>query len=96
MGKVFTFKNVVWKDPVSAGWYFIDLDDVLSHKIKELPDKKVSKLGLLKAVATIGSTSWETTLFPTKKGNYVMSIVKNIRRKERIEDKDMLEVKIEI
>lgn len=96
MSKTFTFKNRVWRDPKAMGWYFVDLDDSLSQKIKKLSDKSVSKYGLVKSLATIGGTSWKTTLFPTKKGNYVMSIIKSVRQKEKIEDKDMLEVKIEI
>lgn len=96
MSKTFTFKNKVWKDPVSSGWFFVDIDNIVSRKIKELPDKNVSKLGLVKAVATIGNTSWKTTLFPTKQGNYVISVIKTVRKKEKIEDRDIMEVKIEI
>jgi len=96
MAKVFTFKNKVWKDPASSGCYFIDLDNALSQKIKEYPDKKANKFGLVRATATVGNTTWKTTLFPTKRGNYVMSIVKRVRQKEKIEDKDMLQVKIEL
>jgi len=96
MSRVFTFRNKVWKDPKAEGWYFISLNNTLSWKIRGLPDKKESKLGLVKAIAIVGETSWATTLFPTKKGNYVMSIIRNVRQKEKIEDKDILTVKIEI
>ena len=96
MNKIFTFKSKVWRDPKAMGWYFVDLDNLLSQKIKKMPDKSVNKHGLVKALATVGNTTWKTTLFPTKKGNYVMSIIKKIRQKEKIEDKDSLKIKIEI
>lgn len=96
MNRVFTFRNKVRKDPKAQGWYFIRLNNMLSRKIKGLPDKKESKLGLVRAIATVGETSWATTLFPTKKGNYVMSIIRNVCQKEKIEDRDILIVKIEI
>ncbi len=38
--------------------------------------------------ATLGKTSWKTTLFPTKEGPYLISIKADVRTKEGIREGD--------
>jgi len=90
---MYEFKGKVWKDP-AANWYFVSLDQKLTDEIKANPNSKTNEYGLIKAEATVGKTSWKTTLFPTKNGNLVFAIKADIRKKENIQDGDTLNIKI--
>lgn len=91
MKHVYTFSGKVWKDP-KANWYFISLDKKLSEKIKE--HSEANKYGLIKVEAAVGKTTWDSTLFPTKQGNYVFAVTSVIRKKEKIEDGDIVDFRI--
>lgn len=95
MNKVYSCKGRVWKDP-KANWYFVGLDKKLSKKIKAEVDTKANKYGLIKVKIATGKTIWDSTLFPTKNGDYVFAIKSTVRKKEKIEDGDELNFKIEL
>lgn len=93
MSKNFAFTGKVWKYEGPAGWYFVYVDEKVSEEIRQISSgvKKVG-FGFIPVHATIGETSWKTTLFPTKEGPYLVAIKAGIRKKERVGEGD--EVKI--
>ncbi len=95
MNKVYSLKGKVWKDP-KANWYFVSLDKKLSEKIKAEAGTKANKYGLIKVKVSTGKTTWDSTLFPTKNCDYVFAIKSTVRKKEKIEDGDELNFKIEL
>ncbi len=94
-GMAYEFKGKIWKDP-KANWYFVSLSQKLSDEIKENADAKKNKYGLLKVRVTAGNTAWDSTLFPTKNGNYVFAVKSAARKKEKIEDGTTLDFRIEL
>ena len=61
--------------------------------------KKISAGGVhtLPVIVTIGKTSWKTSIFPDKKSaTYLLPLKAEIRKKENIKDKDVVDFKIEI
>lgn len=89
------FKSKVWQYPGMSGWYFVNLPEVESEKIKE--NKKISKRGWgsVKVKVSIGKTSWESSIFPDKKsGTYLLPLKKEVRNKEGIQDADFVSVQI--
>lgn len=80
MKKEFKIKAEVWLYPGLSGWHFVTLDKALSAKIRQ-----TYKTGFVKVVATIGKTSWNTSLFPHKQSKaYLLCIKNDIRKKESI------------
>lgn len=96
MSQTYQFTGCVWKDPTPSGWFFVKTDKKLSERIKRQLKLNVSKLGLVKATATVGQTTWKTTLFPTKAGHYVFAIKLVVRQKEKIKDKDVLKFRLSL
>jgi hypothetical protein len=66
-----------------TSWYFVSLDKKLSLEIKEGAKKKVG-FSFVPVEVTLGSTTWRTTLFPTKQGSYLLAIKKMVRQKEDV------------
>lgn len=91
----YEFDGKVWKDP-AANWYFVSLDKKLFREIKQNPDAKVNRYGLVKIKATVGNTTWDSTLFPSKYGNYVFAIKSVVRKKEKIEKESTLHFTINL
>lgn len=90
--KKFKIKAQVWLYPGLGGWHFITLDKKLS---KEIHGKY--KTGFVKVIATVGKTSWNTSLFPHKQSQaYLLCIKAQIRKKEGIFAGDEIRVTVQV
>lgn len=83
MDPTFKFKSGVWLWQGKAAWHFITLPVELSARIKsfDIPRKG---FGSMPVQATIGKTTWKTSIFPEKKGTYILPLKADVRKKEGI------------
>ena len=89
----FSFQGKVWRWPGYGGWHFVTLPKDTSKKIKAL--KKSYGAGFVKTKVTLGKSSWDTALFQHKESDsYLLSIKKNIRKKESIFEDDNIKITI--
>ncbi len=91
--KSYVFTGKVWKYEGPAGWYFVYVSDRVSVAIKHAKQRTVG-FGFVPVIAQIGKTAWETTVFPTKEGPYLVAIKSPVRKKESIAVGDMVRVRI--
>lgn len=97
MKEVFVITSKVWKYTGPAGWYFVYVDNKASERIKKLSQgKKKVGFGFIPIRATVGDTSWETTLFPTKEGPYLIALKAAVRKKEGIDEGDQIRLSLSI
>jgi hypothetical protein len=96
MGPEFKFKSKVWLWPGKAAWHFITIPLDLSKTVKAFDDMPRRGFGSLPVEVTIGSTSWKTSIFPEKKGTYVLPLKSAVRKKEGIEEGDTITLKVEL
>lgn len=95
MKKLFKIKSEVWIWPGLGGWHFVSLDRKLNPEIEKNTKKYGS--GFRKIRVTVGKTTWDTALFPYKKEKvYLISIKKDVRKKEGIQAGDMVTVKFKL
>jgi len=90
----FEFKSKVWLWNEGKGsWHFATVPLELSKHIKgfSMPRKG---FGSIPVIVTVGKTKWKTSIFPEKKGTYVLPIKKEVRNKEKISANDNIEVTI--
>lgn len=81
---------------VKGAWFFVNINKTLSKKIKsEKQIPKAKGFGSIRVRVTIGQTTWPTSVFPTKEGMYVLPIKASVRKKEGINDGDMVSVMFE-
>ena len=79
----FEFTAPLWLYPgEGAAWYFVTLPYDVSDEIDELvPDK--AGFGSVKVQVTVGSTSWQTSVFPDKQAaSFVLPVKKAVRQSE--------------
>ncbi len=95
MPKTFEIEGKVWKYEGPAGWYFIHVDKAVSAEIFRLTKgKKKVGFGFIPVSAALGSSEWETAIFPSKGHEYLLAIKGSIRKKEGVVLNDIIQVKL--
>ena len=86
--KRISFKAKLWKYPGMSGWHFVHVPEKESRTLKALPKAKKRGFNSIRIKARIGKTSWNTSLFPSKEGPYLLAIKADVRKKEGVADGD--------
>jgi hypothetical protein len=90
-----TFTAPLWQHPAQRGWYFVSLPVELSNEIRENLKWQEEGWGRLKTSAKIGNSEWKTAIwFDTKHHTYLLPIKTEIRRKEKIDLNQIIELLI--
>lgn len=90
--KTYTLTSEVTLYPGMGGWHFGHLDKKISTEIKDSQKNIVRRgFGSVKVQITIGKTTWNTSIFPSKKTEtYLFPIKKSVRRDETIFSGDII------
>lgn len=95
----YTFKGEVWvwkSEDAPASWRFVTLPKDVSAAIRTLVPQR-GGFGSLRVNATIGKTTWTTSLFPSRQqGAFLLPLKAEVRRKEKLADGDVAKVAVEI
>jgi len=96
----FSFTGKCWIWQGKGAWYFISLPEDKSEEIKFFDENLHEKRrgwGAVRVLVTIGSTTWETSIFPASKlGAYILPVKAEVRKKEKIVSGDDVVVKLKI
>lgn len=82
-----TFSGEVWQwdARTSDGWFFVSLPDELADQIDAEYGHRAAGFGSLRVEVAIGTSRWQTSIFPdSKRRTYVLPIKKAVRTKEGI------------
>lgn len=91
--KTFEVKGKIWRYPGTGGWYCLYVPLDLSKRLRDtVRAKKKTGVAFARIKATIGKTSWNTILFPTKDGPYLLAIKADVRHKEGIAEGDLVKI----
>ena len=91
------FEDELWETEGMGSWVFAGLPQGVSAEIRESPRPPAPGFGSIRVRATLGDTSWETSIFyDTKRAQYLLSVKKPVRRAEDAEvgDRVLLEVEL--
>lgn len=97
----FDFQAECWLwQAKKAAWHFVTLPIEQSQEIKffhEGQSLKKRGWGAVKVKATVGVTSWETSIFPSKAFDaYILPIKATVRKHENIEINQVINVHLAI
>jgi Domain of unknown function (DUF1905) len=83
----YTFRSKVVVYAGLGAWRFISLPPQEGKEVKEKYGAHAKGWGSLKVSATIGKTTWETSIFPDKKSaSYLLPLKASVRKAEGIQD----------
>ncbi|WP_265523453.1 DUF1905 domain-containing protein [Oerskovia flava] len=82
-----------WRGP--APFYFVTVPPDESARLHDVASSVTYGWGMIPVVARIGSTEWETSLFP-RDDLYVVPLKARVRRSEQIDDGDTVTVRLTV
>lgn len=87
MAKPYVFTAEVRLFPQAGGWYYVAVPQEYTDELKPLAER-----GLVAVKATVGSSSWQTSLLPMGDGSQFLALPAKVRQKEQIAIGDVIEV----
>jgi len=90
------FSAALWRWEAQEAWFFVTVPADESARIRERP-RPPRGFGSVRVRATIGATTWQTSVFPdSARGAYVLPVKKAVRRAEGLEEGDRAAVVLEV
>ena len=91
------FEGDVWVHTGDAAWHFVTLPEEVADEIRARFDGAHRPFGSLPVEATIGATTWRTSLFAdTRSGSYLLPVKADVRARERIAAGDRAAVRLRV
>jgi hypothetical protein len=91
----YRFRARLWLHTGQAAWHFVTLPHDVSDEIDELTARNRRGFGSVRVIATIGATTWSTSVFPdTKATSYVLPVKKSVRETEGLVADDVVDVTV--
>ena len=93
----YTFDAVVWEHSGAGAWHFVDLPEDDADDIEEFFGATAAGFGSIRVEVTIGSSTWQTSIFPdSKRKTYVLPVKKPVRRAEGLVDGSVATVELRV
>lgn len=81
----------------SGSWYFVSLPTTASAEVRAATDGTRRGFGSVRVRATVGGTSWDTSIFPdSKNGSYVLPVKKAVRLAEGLEEGEPVDMLLRV
>ena len=86
----------VWLHSGDAGWHFLTLPDEVADELSARFAERHRPFGSLPVKATLGGSTWATSLFTDRRrGSYVLPLKAQVRARERVEAGQLVTVTLE-
>ena len=97
MSAQFRFKDKLWRYSGEAAWHFVTLPKTIAGELRALTTGMRNAFGTVRVIATIGKTTWRTSVFAdTKAGSFLLPVKADVRKCEKISHGDSVNVTLEI
>lgn len=95
---VVTFDAELWLWDARRGdaWTFVSLPAEPAELIRDIAVGPRRGFGSLRVRASVGATTWRTSIFPDSTRGYVLPVKRAVRRAEAIEPGDTATVTVEL
>lgn len=91
----YRFTTELWEYPGDAAWHFVTLPEDAADEITVVTEGLRRGFGSVRVEATIGPSTWKTSIFPDKRsGSFMLPVKKLVRSAAEIEAGDDVEVRL--
>ncbi|MBN8219939.1 MAG: DUF1905 domain-containing protein [Spirochaetes bacterium] len=96
-GTGYHFKGKIWVFNGPTPWYFVTLPQKIAAEIRLFHGSLQKNFGTIRVTASVGKTTWKTSVFrDTKSDSYVLPLKAEIRKKENLTAGKTLQVSLAI
>ena len=90
-----------WQGGSGGSWHFLTIDGAAGEALSGTAlmrrmEKTIGGFGSLKVTATIGDSTFSTSLFPSKELGWLLPVKASVRKAEGIGEGDKVEVTLEV
>jgi Domain of unknown function (DUF1905) len=89
------FSGELWRWEGPAPWHFVTVPEAQSDEIADAASAVTYGWGMVPVTVTVGTTTWSTSLWPHE-GRYVVPVKQQVRRRERLELGDTVDVRLTV
>lgn len=90
------FEAPVWLYTGQAAWHFVTLPDEAGDQVRFVAGQRQG-FGSVRVRATVGATSWTTSVFPDRKsGSFLLPVKADVRKREAISAGDRIAVSLTV
>jgi hypothetical protein len=86
----------LWDARRTQDWTFVSLPASQSEEIRDLAGGLRRGFGSVRVRATIGSSTWMTSIFPDSQAGYVLPVKRSVRVAEGLDVGDVAVVTVEL
>ena len=86
----------LWDARRTQSWTFVSLPASQSEEIRDLAGGLGRGFGSVRVRATIGSSTWTTSIFPSSQAGYVLPVKRLVRVAEGLDVGDVATVTVEL
>lgn len=92
----YTFDAALWRwTGNGAAWVFLTVPEDVADQVEALQVGPGRGFGAVKVRVTIGSSTWDTSMFPSQEhASYILPIKAPVRRTEAIDAGDSVAVRV--
>jgi hypothetical protein len=92
----YRFSAPLWQYPGEGSWYFVAVPEEISDDIAELTAGRRNGFGSVRVSVTVGGSTWQTSLFPSKSGSYLLPVKKPVRVAEGLDEGTPVETRLDL
>ncbi|MGD0701418.1 MAG: DUF1905 domain-containing protein [Trebonia sp.] len=96
MKVVFDAELWLWDARRTDAWIFVSLPASESEEIRDLTGGPRRGFGSVRVRATIGTSTWQTSIFPSSQAGYVLPVKRPVRLAEDLDVGDVATVTVEL
>lgn len=96
MNEIHTIQSRLWEWEGKGSWHFVTIEKSQADIIKQDWHWPRKGFGSIPVRVKIGSTEWQTSIFPEKAGSYLLPIKKTVRITEEISKGDTIKFNLEV
>ncbi len=91
-----------WTSPTGpAAWHFLTVDGAAGEALSATAlmrrmERSLGGFGSLKVTATLGDSTFKTSLFPSKELGWLLPVKASVRKAEGVSEGDVVEVMLEV
>ena len=93
---VFDAELWIWDARRGDSWTFVSLPAEASEDIREVTAGPRRGFGSVRVRATVGTTTWTTSIFPDAARGYVLPVKRAVRKAEELDPGDTAKVTVEL
>jgi hypothetical protein len=93
---VFAAELWLWDARRTDAWTFVTLPADASEEIRDLAGGPRRGFGSVRVRATIGTSTWTTSIFPSRQAGYVLPVKRPVRVAESLDVGDVPTVTVEL